>query len=250
MEPARNLAAAATAVMVLLPACGDGASNEEAALEMSALGPQDHWEGRTLEEWAVEYMRWYYSPTACDGFPNGDPDGSACGDYQDPASRVFFMERSALGEGTPMRVDRTRCRVPFGKAIFVPVSSFGGDKAGMKDPMSDEEIERTVAGIKGTMREPLLKADGRDLSDNLEARAVGPLRFNYHVPPAPNRYGCDSRAMISDVDVDPSFVAGIYVMFRPPSVGRHELEYSSVLTFFDHDYSFYVRSAFEVMEQE
>lgn len=217
--------------------------NQRAALH--ARDRDELWAGKTLEEWAVEYFRWYNSPSDCDGFPSDDTDGSLCGRYQHSDSPVFFLERSPFAQGTVRTFERNLGDVPGGKAILVPVASFFGDSAGMEHPMSDEEIEATVAGVKQSMRDLELVADGTAV-DHLNEAGFGPSRFSYHIPPAPNRYGCDASSGLSDVFVEPSFLAGYFVLFDPPAPGDHELDYASTLTFFGDDYSFRVKSTFHV----
>jgi hypothetical protein len=161
---------------------------------------------------------------------------------------VFFFDRSVFTTGKATMVERTQCRVPIDKAILVPVASFMGDQAGMEEPiMPNEEIEATVDETMRSMRGLKLIADGEEYSA-VTQHAVGIVRFKYHVPHTPNRYGCDESNTVSDVDVDPSFLGGYFVLFKPPTPGPHELEFTSVMTFGSRDFSFHVRYKFEVAE--
>lgn len=228
--------------------CAEEATQDNTATTgMLALDPTESWAGKTLQDWAAEYLQWYYSPTDCKDYPTNDVDGSRCDSYQDPNSPVFMFDTTPLSEASPEIVQRTKCHVPAGKAILVPVAAFFGDNAGLSEQISDDEFISTLTDVRNSIRELVLSADGMKVG-KLKERAIGPLRLSYHVPATPNRFGCDDAKMVSDVDVDPSFLVGVFALFKPPSVGAHELEYASTLTFYNSDYAFHVRTNFDVVQ--
>lgn len=210
---------------------------------MAALAPGDSYEGKTLEEWGIEYVRWYYAQTSCDD-PVYDDDGSLCALYQDPDSPMFFFARAPFSTARASVVRRTECHVPADKALFVPVAAFFNDNAGVVPPLSDAEVEQSVIDAKESMRSMVLKADGVEVED-LEDRGVGVVSFSYRVPPAPNWYACSDQDVV-DTTVEPSYLGGYFAVFTPPEPGEHELEYASVLTYDSMNLAFHVRSSFVV----
>jgi hypothetical protein len=96
-----------------------------AASSWTPLDPDERYEGKTLTEWGIEYMRWTFSWTDCD-VPLFDPDGAACDAFQDSDSPVFFLSQGELA-------DMSRCRMPAGKALLVPLIVFSTDNAGVPE---------------------------------------------------------------------------------------------------------------------
>jgi hypothetical protein len=186
--------------------------------------------GKSLSEWGVAWKLWGFAPTSCDDAPAFDVDGSLCGEYQDPDSPVFFLDFSASD------APRTRCRVPQGKALVVPLITFFNDKAGMDPPKTDDELLASVEDAFESMRDLRLRADGVSIH-NLDEYGFGPTRYSYSLPPAPNWYSCNGVDNVSDTVVDPSFLAGFIAVMPPPEPGEHRLEYGGVLTFEGNDYA-------------
>jgi hypothetical protein len=203
------------------------------------LPATDAYEGRTLEEWVVEWARWTYAQTSCED-PFFDDDGSLCALYQDPDGPIFHL---AKGVGDPQR---TKCRIPSGKAILVPLPNLIGDNAGVapEDILTEEDLEAVMAGFVLSMRELVLVVDGQPIS-NLEAYTIGPTRFSYVLPPAPNNYSCSGVDGVEGL-VDPSYVAGVFVLLPPPSAGVHSLTYGGTGTLFGLDSTSVASSTFVV----
>jgi hypothetical protein len=194
-----------------------------------------------LDEWAVEWSRWVYSQTTCES-PVDDDDGSLCGLYQDAESPVFF-----LGTG-PVGTKWERCRIPYGKAIVVPIAAFSNDNAGVDPPQSEAEIQQLVVDVKASMRDLALSADGSDMPA-LDQQSVGPVEFDYTLPAAPNWYSCRAMPDVGAMVVEPSYLAGYFALFPPPPPGPHTLAFGGVMTLGAQNISFGVTTSFIVEEE-
>jgi len=223
----------------------DGEEPAEAGTEAGAppwtpLGATASYEGRTLEEWVIEWARWRYAQTTCDD-PFFDEDGSLCALYQDPASPVFFL---AKGPGDPVR---TKCRIPSGKAILVPLTNLLGDNAGVlpEDIMTEEEMKETMLLYVQSMRELLLEADGQEIQ-HLERHSIGPTKYTYVVPPPPNAYSCSASDVEVQGLVDPAFAGGTFVLLPPPTKGEHSVVHGGTGTVFGRDFGGVASTTFVV----
>lgn len=191
---------------------------------------------KTLAEWGVEYMRWRFSATTCD-LPLYDQDGSLCDLYQPADGPAFFLDFS-----TTDRV-RTKCRIPSGKAIVVPIMTFTNDNASVDPPLSDEELFTKTSSVLESMRDLELRVDGKAI-DHLSDRKIAPTRFTYTLPSAPNYYTCTGRDGVEDKTIDPAFLAGYVAVFPPPEPGIHELQYAGVLTIGKNEFAVNTRTRF------
>jgi len=207
---------------------------------LTPLDATTSYEGRTLEEWMVEWARWRYSQTSCED-PFFDEDGSICALYQDPASPVFFL---AKGTGDPVR---TKCRIPSGKAILVPLTNVLGDNAGLlpEDTMPEEEMRATMLTYVQSMRELTLTVDGRQI-ENLERYSLGPTKYSYVVPAAPNAYSCSFSDVPVEGLVDPAFAGGTFVLLPPPTKGEHTVVHGGTGTLFGRDFGGIASTTFVV----
>jgi hypothetical protein len=239
-----NHCAFASLTLSLLLACHDTAptpsahatvSSSEAWLPLAATEP---YADQTLDAWATAWMRWSYAQTSCDD-PAYDEDGSLCALYQDPDSPVFFLQLGAPG------TQRTRCIIPRGKAIVVPMDAFANDNAGVDPPLPDSDLLASVVEVKASMRDQHVVADGLPVVD-VERRGVGPIEYDYWVPPAPNWFTCNGIPDVADRQVKPSYFAGYFALFPPPSAGRHTLEYAGVATLDEQVLSLNVVTTFDV----
>lgn len=221
----------------------DGGFDEAPHSGMEVLPADESYQDKTLEEWAIEYMRWSFAQTSCESAAD-DPDGSLCRLYQDPESPVFFLQRDSFDTAQPSRIDRTRCEIPGGKAILVPVAAFSNDNAGVRKPLSEDELRQSVSKSKESIRSLVFEADGEKI--DLAGRDVGPVMFGYRVPAAPNAYSCNEQDGVEDVDVEPSFFAGYFALIAPPAPGSHRIEYASVFTYANFDFAFHVRTSFDI----
>jgi hypothetical protein len=238
-----------------LLACGpdDGATSDApemnvVSVALRVLPADEDFQGKSLQEWAVEYMRWYYSWTSpeCETAEN-DRDGSRC-DFNQPAdSPVFFFASADYTRSADTVVDRTLCKVPEDKAILVPLNFIGDDNAGaFEDELrTPEEIEENVDEIHETMRNHFLVADQNNIED-LEQYSIYPTSFDFTVGAAPNWHSCSGFDGVENTTIDPSYFAGYFALVAPPTPGKHRLEYSGVYTYFERDYYRRVDSLFEV----
>lgn len=219
------------ALLLVLPSC-QGSEPEpmpdppkQAAWK--PLGAAETYAGKTLEEWTVEWSLWSYAQNTCDS-AEFDLDGSQCGLYQDPDSPVFFLQFA------PSSAPRTKCRVPSGKAILVPAAIASVDNAGSSKPLADDALFAAAARVLDSMRDLSIRADGTEVTD-LEERGIGPVRFSYSLPAAPNFYSCRGQKGIAETTIDPSYAIGYVALFPPPPPGKHTMEFASALTYFGHD---------------
>jgi hypothetical protein len=212
---------------VVLSACGDSepaaAAKDAQAITWSPLAPGERVDGRTLDEWAVEWGQWSYAQTDCQNVVF-DPDAS-CTLYQDDSSPVLF-----LAEGPPVS-KRENCTLRSGKAVLVPLTTGSLDNAlPWKAQRSEDELMTQAGDLLASMRDHILEIDGRSVA-TLEGYEVGPIRFDYYVPPAPNYYSCNGADGIADTTISPSYLVGHFVMLPAVSAGKHTLRYGGTATY-------------------
>jgi hypothetical protein len=206
--------------------------------EWAPLAADEPYAGKTLAEWGVEYLRWRFSSTSCD-LPMYDQDGSLCGLYQDSASAAFFFDYS------PTKRLRTKCRVPAGKAIVVPIMSFSYDNVNVEPPLSDDELFERTNEVLETMRDLKLRVDGKTV-DDISERKIEPTKHDYTVPPAPNWFSCIGTHGVEGVTISPSYFSGYVAVFPPPEPGIHELQYAGVVSLEGDEYAVDTRTRFVV----
>lgn len=214
-------------VFLLASGCSSpsGEDHEGIAGVWQPLSADELLADKTRAEWAVEWARWSYAQTGseCRSAAN-DKTGDDCGLYQDPAADVFFLSFSVA---THRKHD---CRVPAGKLIGVPVALVMEDNADPRSPhREDEQLVSAVQQIKDSMRELSVIADDQPVA-NVDGYGVDALRFDYHVPNLKNYYSCSNVRGVADTQIEPSYLAGYFLLFSAPTTGQHQLEYSSVLT--------------------
>lgn len=224
-------------VALVLAGCDDSAPVTEVWLPLSA---GEVYAEKGLEQWAIGWARWSFSQTSCVPAFSLDRDGSSCELYQDPQSPVFF-----LAAGPPTTV-RKRCKVPGDKALVVPLMTYSTDNAGRPEAeiKSEPELEAEAAAVKATMSGLRLVVDGREIRD-LDGRGVGPTKFSYEVPPAPNWYSCLHRLDFTG-SVEPAFITGYFVVLPPAPEGAHVLEYAGILHVDRQPVPNHVELAFEI----
>lgn len=215
--------------------------DERAAVpsSLTALAPDELFSGRSLSEWADAWVRWSTAPTNCDQIPAYDEDGSLCALYQDETSPVFIFQTGFAD------TVRTRCTVPAGKALLVPLMSFFIDNVGRDEPLSDEALESESLDVFMSVRDLTLSIDGQKQELTLDDWKVFPTRSEYHVPSGTNVYSCAGLDGIAG-KIEPSYYGGVFVMFKAPAPGMYTLEYGGALTAFDDDFVSVVSSTFVV----
>jgi hypothetical protein len=202
----------------------------ERSLGVRAVPSDQMYDGRNLEDWAIEYARWSYSATSCEN-AQLDPDGSQCASYQPEDAKVFFFEHGTYSANPRAPAEKKDgCKVPSSaQAIFVPVAIFTQENAGLKKPLSDDELLAKAVGIKSSMRDMYLSVDGQDVP--LSTYGIGPRRFSFQIPPAPNVYSCSDTPGVESLDVDPSFLVGYGAIVEVVQPGEHIFEYGSLQTY-------------------
>jgi hypothetical protein len=236
------------ALSVIIATCGACGSEEAKrdpefmdgtyASDWAPVPSDEPFAGKSLAEWGVAYMRWRFSPTSCD-IPVYDQDGSMCGLYQDPDSPVVIFDYSVTNRL------RTKCRIPAGKGIVVPIITFANDNLEVDPPKSEELLVKETLEVLETMRDLELRVDGNAVTD-LDERRIEPTKHDYEIPPAPNWFSCTGTPGVEDMTVAPSFFAGYVAVFPPPEPGVHELQYAGVVSVDNESYALDTRTRFLV----
>lgn len=217
-------------VLVALSVLTACSSNDDAA---SASGPQAldptkvHY-GKSHAEWGSDWWRWVFE------FPGGDATncknplldntGELCAERQPTSAPVFFL----AGTGGSA-VERTKCVVPAGKALFFPIINSMSDNAGLP-PEKLQTLAEMEASLKGQMdgvvkEDLVVTVDGKALT-GLDKHRVGPARFDYTVPPEPNAYTCFGAPGITG-KVEPAMHEGFFVMLAPLPAGPHTITFAA-----------------------
>ena len=187
------------------------------------LAPDADFADRTLSDWANAWVRWSNAPTDCDVNPAFDVDGSMCDQFQPQDSPVFFLQ------GGDVDTVRTRCVVPSGKAIFVPLAGFYVDNAGREPPLDDAALEAEANIWLESVRDLTLTVDGAAVGGGLDPWVVAPVRGDYELPPEPNVYTCVGLPGVTG-RIAPAYAGGAFVVLPPPEPGMHTIEYGGTLT--------------------
>jgi hypothetical protein len=181
--------------------------------------PDSHSHGRTYGEWAAAWWQWALSIPA-DRNSFNDPDGHLCGEGQ--SGPVWFAE--AAGPGAVERV----CRMPAGKAIFMPVYNwiFG---AGVFDcdpsvpgVQCDVELLRQNAAantVKAEETGGILEViiDGKRVQNVKQYRAQSPTTFCLTYPE-------NSLLGLPAGVYCPQVTDGYWLLVEPLSAGEHTIK--------------------------
>ena len=247
---ARGLAGWAS--LLVLVACSDGAAEvatppltgqpdaaRPKAPSWQPLAPQERFEGRALTDVALGWVQWCTAPDHCE-LPFNDEDGSKCALYQSDSEPLFFLQS---GYATSVR---TRCKIPAGKAIVVPVIAYFTDLVGRGPEVSAADLPAEADRIHGSIRDETLVIDGMPV-EGLRDWLVSPQRGSYTLPPPPNLYACSPGGDDIEGTIDPVYYGGIFVILPPPEPGHHTLDYGGTLTNpFAVDERMFVKAEFEV----
>jgi hypothetical protein len=216
-----------------------GCSNAAAPSDWEPLSASALYAEQPREHWASEWGRWAYAQTDCN-FVDQDADGSHCADFQPDESPAFFFA------GGPPGSHRTRCAVPHGKALVIPLAAFMTDNAGVpeKQQLSEGALAASAQDVYATMTDLQLVVDGTVYSD-LQQYAVKPTRFSYELPQEPNWYSCNGTKGVTGL-VEPAYITGYFVVLPAPEPGSHEIEYGGVTYFGGVADSSHVKTRFTV----
>jgi hypothetical protein len=175
-------------------------------------------EGKTVGEWLAEWWKWVLAiPTARN--PLLDETGENCADAQDWP--VFFLAGTVGGSTEP--IVRTRCPVPCGKPLLLPivnVVAWGPGDCAQEDMAACERLaDEILDAVTGLVAE----VDGRAIPCAEDFRVVSPV-FEFTVPPAPdNIYGLEepfTRLGVGD---------GYMILIEPLDPGPHTIRLHATL---------------------
>lgn len=218
------------------------ASETEISATWAPLSPVELYAGRDLPAWAVEWGRWVYARTGCE-LPEQDADGSWC-DYDQPEEEPVFF----FAAGQPLAV-RTKCKVPPGRAIVVPLVAFITDNAGVEpdEHRSDATLRTNAERFSAGVTDLRLVVDGAEQDGSeLHAHLIEPTQFSYELPAEPNRYSCRGKPGVTG-QVAPAFIAGAFAVLPPPASSQlHTLEYAGLARVDDRVRASHVKATFEV----
>ena len=184
------------------------------------LGPTEPYAGKSLSEWSEAWFRWSLAQTSCDS-PATDLDGSKCALYQDGEAPVFFLAFA------PSLAERSKCVLPTGKALLVPVAPVSIQVIPGEEPRSEQELRDEASSVVASMRDLTLKVDG-EVIDVSEDYVVGPMTMAVEIPPAPNLFSCRGIKNVAEVVLDPVVGAGYFALLPPPPEGEHRLIHTGV----------------------
>lgn len=192
--------------------------------------------GKTYGEWSAALWKHLFEIPA-ENSPGLDPTGVNCNFGQ--TGSVFFLASTFGGSAT-----RNQCRVPSGKALFLPILTFASTRnVDAKNKEPEHSIRNYLNGYISSTQNLQVNIDGIDISTlvSLEPR-VTPLRavstngFFTVIAPINNIFGGipgQSYDTVSD---------GFYLMVAPLSPGPHTIKFGGVGRNFAADvtYNLYV----------
>jgi hypothetical protein len=219
-HPSRSLPVPAIAAL-LVAACSSSSGQPATA---QVLDPTQPHYGNSDDVWGTAWFQWFYQLKETAGnciVPITDMTGENCGYGQ--SGPVFFLAGTTGGT-----VERDKCVVPEGKAIFFPILNFVADNAGVPAGMTSTDSQ-LMADIQTQMDQ--VPVDGLSAEfDGLPIANLGQFRtavtkYSYTLPSEPNVYTCLGESGVTGL-VDPSYAAGFYVMLPPPAAGAHVLHFA------------------------
>jgi hypothetical protein len=207
---------------LLTPGCS-GNGNGGSASSAEALDPTQMHYGFSDDVWGTKWWQWIYQTPQTNGcnIPFLDPDGSHCTDGQ--SGDVFFLAGTQGG-----KIERDKCAVPSGKAIFFPIINPTADNEGVPTAM-----QLTPSGLMGYVQTQMEGVAVSSLSAEFDGVAITDLgrfktqimQYTYTLPPEPNIYTCEGDKGLTGT-VSPAFEAGYYIMLAPPAPGAHVLHFA------------------------
>ncbi len=137
--------------------------------EVTVLGPDESYAGRTRGEWDAQQWQWILS-FPVDANPGLDPTGDFCGYGQ--SGPVFFLP----GSFSPEPRDVT-CIVPEGMAIFV---ALGSATCSTAEPppyfgATEEELAACATASNDILTDVSVTINGQEVPDAMSYRTVSPM---------------------------------------------------------------------------
>ena len=179
--------------------------------------------GLTLEEWTVEWWKWF-TVVPCSIHPIiRDTNGVFAQVGQ--SGPVFFLGGSYSYGGTTNYVTRT-VTITADKYLFFPVLNFAYDNVGRDVPLSPQELRDEVVIAASSVIEVRAWVDGVDISTHGVLRLLSPV-FSYALPDQDNLYQCFGIEIPGGV-YEPTAADGYWVMLAPLSAGEHLVRFRGI----------------------
>ena len=182
--------------------------------------------GTTYEELAAKFWQWQFSmPVSA----NAVLDTADCGTNQ--SGKVWFLAASSAPfETTPgvlQFVSHRNCRVPNGKALFIPVinaecSTIPGDQLGPYGPVPGDlkPCSQYAAGFIDRSK-LIATVDGVPIRDLPKYQVTSPL---FTFGPLPHDNMLESYKLPAPAGTTAQAVStGIHLLLHPLSAGRHTI---------------------------
>jgi hypothetical protein len=178
----------------------------------AATGPY----GTDLGTWGARWWQWAFSQPADAGHPLFDETGANCMNGQ-PARGFVYLAGVFNASGVATRTD---CRVPLGRALFVPVVNAECSSLEPEPFFGGNEAELSACLDRWSYADLVMTVDARSIPINRARSGV----YGIQVPASgPNLLGvAPGSSGISMAD-------GAYAVVPPPSRGVHDVHFSGTL---------------------
>jgi hypothetical protein len=182
-------------------------------------------QGKDMGEWVAEWWKWVLAIPR-DQNPMLDFTGARCAMDQ-PFEDVFFLV--ATTGGTTAHVDRTECKAPAGKEIFLPIWPVVAWAPGDCPPSM---LDACVDILNGIMARPeTFSLDGRSISCLEDHRHLAPW-FDLTIPP-------DNLFNIPEPLTRKFLGDGFWLMLRPLAPGLHTITFHAEVDGFSTEFITY-----------
>ena|SRR2546426_9674929 len=167
--------------------------------------------GITLEELSEDWWQWAASMSISD-HPLNDPTGEKCAMNQ--KGSIWFLGGTFGGDA-----ERT-CKLPAGKAIFLPVIN-GICTNELDHPKDEKELHDCIVNYIDKVTDAKASVDSQQISNMKEDFRVLSRAFNMTVA-RDGLYGMSSVTTLTQA-------VGYYLLLKPFSPGQHTIEISGAL---------------------
>ena len=201
---------------------GAGIPVDAGIMPLPVLDPKGTYGGKTYAEWLAAWWKHYLELPDATGVVGdtycGQP--AASGDGAD----VFLF--GGFGSGTGKFT--LNCTIPSGEMIFLPLSTFIYDNAGVSETnLTDDQLKGNLRAELANVTQLSLEIDGVSYASNVAdfaAYVTEPTQFSYTIPNTPtNIIVAAGWGSYFSGAVPKSFCAGYAVMLAPLSAGSHTI---------------------------